>query len=639
MRKQGLVRTLCMATVLTVLPLALILSVLVASGVLSEEFFGAIGFVPYLSNRHQVELSPWRETLPPPAETDKPSNEPFDGIVMEVYSDVSETVYLKQYARGDFDGQTWQEAEAYPELLQGTYSIDYLPGLSADASAERHELTVTPILPGISVIPYYLHASGAEGSLQIDDVGVSGTGNDSYTTYFSLYEPDRNTHSQAEVADYEARYAAYARETYLHVDTHTAAYIRRIIREQGFDASDPDIIEKVASYVQNAAFYNLRYNRALDSEKNVVIAFLETYKEGVCRHYANVATLIYRTLGIPARYVEGFCIDTVAGETIEVHSNRAHAWTEVYVDGFGWRYVEVTGAAQEKIPVAFQPVSLQAKYDGKEQFPTGEVIVTGFADYEAQGYTYQVEVTGSRTDPGASASRVTSAVIYDANGNDVSHFFDIDLSKTGVIHVYLARIVLRSLNISLPYNGYPQAGSRLDYYIDREASASANGNESVEEFNRIVRGYQFELTGRPQATGSHSAEFDYAITKDGADCKNHFLVTKLCGTITITPTPLILIAGSATEFYGDVYNEDTPLTSSAYSFGTDQGGTLRGLLGNDRIVSITTVGEIGMPGTQANVINPGSVMILNDQDEDVTAYYKIEYVDGELVLEYDWSSF
>lgn len=70
--------------------------------------------------------------------------------------------------------------------------------------------------------------------------------------------------------------------------------------------------------------------------------------EGSSHQYATVAVMTLRHFGIPARYVEGYIItddmiaDVKAGETIEVYSNHASAWVEVYQDGLGWIPMNVT---------------------------------------------------------------------------------------------------------------------------------------------------------------------------------------------------------------------------------------------------------------------------------------------------------
>ena len=56
------------------------------------------------------------------------------------------------------------------------------------------------------------------------------------------------------------------------------------------------------------------------------MSFLESYREGICQHYATAATAMYRALGIPARYVVGYMGQTEAGEWTEITLKDAHAW-------------------------------------------------------------------------------------------------------------------------------------------------------------------------------------------------------------------------------------------------------------------------------------------------------------------------
>ena len=91
------------------------------------------------------------------------------------------------------------------------------------------------------------------------------------------------------------------------------SYLNYVIKEQGFSASDADIIAKVAKYVQGAAKYNLDYDRLLDVQTDIAVAFLRDFKEGICQHYASAATLLFRMLGIPARYTVGYAVEAEAG--------------------------------------------------------------------------------------------------------------------------------------------------------------------------------------------------------------------------------------------------------------------------------------------------------------------------------------
>ena len=83
--------------------------------------------------------------------------------------------------------------------------------------------------------------------------------------------------------------------------------------------------------------------------------FMQT-KKGCDIHFATLASLLFRAQGIPARYVEGYIVtpaDARSAEkkskngkketfVINVTQDRAHAWTEIYISGYGWVPVEVT---------------------------------------------------------------------------------------------------------------------------------------------------------------------------------------------------------------------------------------------------------------------------------------------------------
>lgn len=69
-------------------------------------------------------------------------------------------------------------------------------------------------------------------------------------------------------------------------------------------------------------------------------------KKGYCMYYATTATLMFRKMGIAARYVEGYAIDLPkgykGGSEIKVKNNDSHAWTEILVPNVGWIPIEVT---------------------------------------------------------------------------------------------------------------------------------------------------------------------------------------------------------------------------------------------------------------------------------------------------------
>lgn len=71
--------------------------------------------------------------------------------------------------------------------------------------------------------------------------------------------------------------------------------------------------------------------------------FLFVGQEGYCTYFASAMTVMARIAGVPARYVEGFALPHIGYmHNFTVTNRMAHAWSEVYLEGFGWIIVEAT---------------------------------------------------------------------------------------------------------------------------------------------------------------------------------------------------------------------------------------------------------------------------------------------------------
>lgn len=88
--------------------------------------------------------------------------------------------------------------------------------------------------------------------------------------------------------------------------------------------------------------------------------FLYERGKGFCEHYATTATLLYRLYGVPARYVAGYMVPPEAFEPQEdgtyravVTDRSAHAWTEIFLEEYGWTPVEVTPASDGSTIAAY----------------------------------------------------------------------------------------------------------------------------------------------------------------------------------------------------------------------------------------------------------------------------------------------
>ncbi|HLW97309.1 MAG TPA: DUF3488 and transglutaminase-like domain-containing protein [Candidatus Acidoferrales bacterium] len=72
--------------------------------------------------------------------------------------------------------------------------------------------------------------------------------------------------------------------------------------------------------------------------------FLFVRRAGHCEYFATAMTMMLRTLGIPARYINGFQTgqyNSVGGDFI-VRASDAHSWVEVYFPGQGWTTFDPT---------------------------------------------------------------------------------------------------------------------------------------------------------------------------------------------------------------------------------------------------------------------------------------------------------
>jgi len=78
--------------------------------------------------------------------------------------------------------------------------------------------------------------------------------------------------------------------------------------------------------------------------ENSVDEFLFETKEGFCEHFSSAFVFALRAAGVPARVVTGYQggeINPVDGYMV-VHQYDAHAWTEVWLRGEGWRRIDPT---------------------------------------------------------------------------------------------------------------------------------------------------------------------------------------------------------------------------------------------------------------------------------------------------------
>ncbi len=138
------------------------------------------------------------------------------------------------------------------------------------------------------------------------------------------------------------------------------------------DATTPSetiyFLQELREAVSQNSTYTLAPGRT-PVDRDFVEYFLMDNHKGYCMHYATAGVVLARMAGIPARYCEGYMLDCsnnptlkktqIDGKTVyvvDVLDSNAHAWIEVYIDGWGWIPFEFTYTQAEEVPVPSEPV-------------------------------------------------------------------------------------------------------------------------------------------------------------------------------------------------------------------------------------------------------------------------------------------
>jgi hypothetical protein len=108
--------------------------------------------------------------------------------------------------------------------------------------------------------------------------------------------------------------------------------------------TDYDKVRALYNYFSknNGFTYSLSTQSAGNSSD--IAAFLQN-KVGYCQQYAAALAWMARVAGVPARVAFGFTRGSQDGGNWLITNRNAHAWTEVYLQGFGWIPFDATPAA------------------------------------------------------------------------------------------------------------------------------------------------------------------------------------------------------------------------------------------------------------------------------------------------------
>jgi len=142
------------------------------------------------------------------------------------------------------------------------------------------------------------------------------------------------------------------KEEYLQIPKETPERVRKLVEEITKDCTNQyDKAEAICKYLKDNYNYTTKISQ-LPKGKDAVDYLLFDQKSGYCSYFASAMAIMCRYVDIPARYVEGAMIDYKERDDdywYSVKTGTAHAWTEIYLEGFGWIRMDATPGPDNKI--------------------------------------------------------------------------------------------------------------------------------------------------------------------------------------------------------------------------------------------------------------------------------------------------
>ena len=271
-------------------------------------------------------------------------------------------LYLRERIYQDYTGWAWTGAQ--------TVSTEDLTPYDGDVPPATATITRLDSPNSVACLPYQ--------TVQVENLLVSPDQQVSFPTaqqqYTVGYTPLEEEPSPLIITSFDpAQNDAY--QAYLEVPDEIAGQLLTWFTQAteeleqsgdsiqatatGVYASELNTASLIAQLLERNAQYDLLTPRT-PTDEDFVTYFLEESHRGYCVHFASAATLLLRTQGIPARYVSGYSADvpstsyiTAGVESVYatmVMDSNAHAWVEIYLNGYGWYPVEVTPATTTNLP-------------------------------------------------------------------------------------------------------------------------------------------------------------------------------------------------------------------------------------------------------------------------------------------------
>ena len=286
-----------------------------------------------------------------------PAN-PSNRKVMEVTTD--HAVYLRGIAMNSYTGLNWEDTLSgrrylYADLIQLGYRRnvfdEYLPLTSETLTLDTVSVHMLSAAATTLYLPQRLRSLETKSGHMTPYFNAGSevflprelSAGDGYAaTYLRLPADSALT---ARIVEEASAVSDTRYNEIVQVYTALPSHLQRELYDLSFTAAGGEETPyrralAIRDYLRGHYAYDLNVQ---DPPANTDFAawFLLRTKRGYCTYFATALTLLCRMQGIPARYVTGYLAIPEDG-VATVTSEDAHAWTEIYLNGFGWLTLDAT---------------------------------------------------------------------------------------------------------------------------------------------------------------------------------------------------------------------------------------------------------------------------------------------------------
>lgn len=257
--------------------------------------------------------------------------------------------YIKTFSASIYHDQKWNmlDESAYEQEMIPWEAVYHWYDYTHELVKETFNVNTITIedkrtLQNYAPMPYDLAAFMGDLSIYYDAYVDGGEASYSYEQW-RIPQEDMTSFTSFQ------QYLNFAEQRYRDIPSNIITLFDRLnfaTRNRTYTSEEAARI--IRSYLNEHTKYTLRPG-ATPSDQDFVYYFLTENKQGYCVHYATTAALMFRYMGIPARYVEGYYVPEKSFDkdgTASVSDRQAHAWVEILDEERGWIPVEVTASAQ-----------------------------------------------------------------------------------------------------------------------------------------------------------------------------------------------------------------------------------------------------------------------------------------------------